>query len=164
MARHEEDREDLMAEATALVPRVELQIPGREDSVILGQRSAGRLSVYFGADPVYHYEPNGQLRRAYVDGLLYRTQGTTLAALRKARTETTSELQRHDLTPDELTAFLDRMRSDIGQLAASLSADTHRIVQRVPDQAEFPDRATVEQLEAVAAGRTALAPPINVAR
>lgn len=36
MARHSEDREDILPEATALVERVELEIDGLEDPLVVG--------------------------------------------------------------------------------------------------------------------------------
>ena len=38
MARREQDREDILAEATALVERVELQIAGETDPIVVGFR------------------------------------------------------------------------------------------------------------------------------
>jgi hypothetical protein len=74
MSRNESDREDLMAEATALRRRVQLQVPGEALSIIAGFRDEGRVSIYFGPDPVYHFDEQGRLRRAFVAGRLYRTQ------------------------------------------------------------------------------------------
>ena len=81
MARQEVDREDLIAEAVALRRRIELALPGCDNPVVAGYRSTGALSLYFGADPVYQFDERGRLRRAFVGGHLYRTQGTTLAEL-----------------------------------------------------------------------------------
>src|SRR5262245_19900425 len=106
MSRHEADREDLMAEATALARRVKLSVPGEVERVVAGFRATGRLSIYFGGEPVYHFDAEGRLRRAFVNGLLYRTQGTTLARLRRERSAEVTELRRRDLSPTELRQFL----------------------------------------------------------
>ena len=132
MARHESDREDLMREATALVRRVELALPGRPEHVVCGFHSDGRLSIYFGPDPVYHFDTAGRLRRAYVDGCLYRTQGTTLARLKRVRTPAATELQRHDLSPDELPDFLECLRARLSSLEDALTSGTAGVVQCVP--------------------------------
>ena len=63
MARHETDREDLMREATALERRCELQVPGMSQTVIAGLRADSRLSIYFGAHSVYHFDDALRLRR-----------------------------------------------------------------------------------------------------
>ena len=81
MARNESDREDLMREAVALVRRVECETGNENDSVISGFRKCGSLSLYFGPDPVYHFDDSARLRRAFGEGFLYRTQGTTLARI-----------------------------------------------------------------------------------
>lgn len=109
MARVESDREDLMAEAVALVRRVELRLPGRDETVVAGFRANGWLSVYFGPHPMYQFDERGRLRRAFLDGLLYRTQGTTLAQLRRERTEVETTLLRRDLTESELAEFRSAM-------------------------------------------------------
>ena len=53
MARLEEDREDILQEATALVERVELEIENLEDPVVVGFRRDSGPAFFFGADPVY---------------------------------------------------------------------------------------------------------------
>ena len=83
MARHEDDREDLMREAVALTDRVELSVDGFESLITIGFRSNSAMSIFLGPDAVYHFDPEGRLRRAFVDGLLFRSQHTTLAMLRR---------------------------------------------------------------------------------
>src|SRR5262245_3342321 len=106
MSRHESDREDLMAEATALRERIALQLGGETEHVVLGFRDNGGWSLYFGSDPVFHFDAAGGLRRAFVDGELYRSQGTTLARLTRTRTDREVQLVRHDLSQGELEEFL----------------------------------------------------------
>ncbi len=121
MARDESDREDLLREAVALVRRAEYVFPDRTEPVVAGFKRDGSLSIYFGPDPVYQFNPAGQLRRAFVGGFLFRTQGTTLARLQRTRTETETVLLRHDLVDVELRAFLDRMQCELRELHARLS-------------------------------------------
>ena len=133
MARHEADREDLMREATALERRCELQVPGTSETVIAGLRADGRLSIYFGADPVYHFDESLRLRRAYDGGFLYRTQGTTLARLLRSRTETATELIRHDLDEVELARFRAEMCQHVETLSDALRSATATLLKSVPD-------------------------------
>ena len=133
MSRNETDREDLMAEATALRRRVELQVPGEAQSVIAGFWDAGRVSIYFGPDPVYHFDEQGRLRRAFEAGRLYRTQGTTLARLTRERTDETTSLVRHDLSDAELQDFLAVMRSRSQKLQEMIETQQVTIVQQVPE-------------------------------
>ena len=124
MAQNESDREDLMAEATALRRRVELQVPSETEHTIAGFRDDGRFSLYFGPDPVYHFDGEGGLRRAYLDGKLYRTQGTTLARLTRNRTEQATLLRRNDLSELELQEFLHAMRCRLQNLQELYLYDT----------------------------------------
>ena len=68
MALHEQDREDLLSEATALVQRVELRVEGFAEPVIVGFRRGGEASVFFGADPVEM--PMGEVYSALAKGVL----------------------------------------------------------------------------------------------
>ena len=105
MDRTESDRDDLMAEAVAMTRRVELTIPGEETLIVTGFRANGWLSIYLGPDLMYQFDEHGRLRRAFVNGLLFRTQGTTLAQLHRQRTDTETILLRRDLSNSELAEF-----------------------------------------------------------
>lgn len=134
MARNESDREDLIREATALRNRVEWQVSGEPGPVVAGVRSDSSLSVYFGADPVYQFSASGGLRRAFVDGFLYRTQGETLARLRRERSSQGTVLHRSDLSPDALGQFLVRMDDRLTRLKRSLADGSAIRLRSVPDQ------------------------------
>jgi hypothetical protein len=84
MARQPEDREDLLAEATALVERAELRLPGDARTIVAGFRATGCGSLFFGADPVYQFNSARQLRRAFVGGELYKAERGQLVALTRA--------------------------------------------------------------------------------
>ena len=129
MARVETDREDLFAEATALVRRCEFQSESGE-SIVAGFRRDGSLSLYVSADPVYHFDPDGRLKRAYRSGLLYRTQGETLAELARQRTETETILRRRDLTSDETAIFVDEMIARLSSFASQLANDELKVVRQ----------------------------------
>lgn len=159
MARHEADREDLMAEATALSPRLELAVPEEPEPVVAGFRGA-RLSLYFGGDPVYHFDEARRLRRAFVGGQLYRTQGQTLARLTRVRTTATTDLVRRDLSPDELAGFLADMRQRVGQLADVLSTERYDVLREVPPSSNAVKRLGSE-LERLMADDLHLAPAIR---
>src|SRR5881396_2480403 len=106
MARIEQDREVLLAEATALVQRAELEIPGPTEHVIIGFHSNGCGSVYFGPDEVYHFNTAGELRRAYRDGALYKAERGRLIRLTRQRASAEVQLMRHDLDETETADFL----------------------------------------------------------
>jgi len=140
MARHEAEREDLMAEATALRERVELALPDEAAHVVAGFRDDGWFSIYFGGDPVFHFDADGRLRRAFVAGRLYRSQKQTLARLTRTRSSDAVHLERHDLDPQELAELLGDMRERLVGLKAALEKKTARVVQQVPVGADLASR------------------------
>lgn len=159
MARLETDREDLMAEATALIHRAEFEVPGQQVSVIAGFRRDGALSIYFGADPCFHFDRQLRLRRAFVDGALYRTQGHTLARLQRTRTGQAVQLLRQDLTELERNAICDRVAERLQDLRTALQSGA-RCVQEIPPQTGL-SRRLAESLDQLLQHAIALAPAIR---
>ncbi len=143
MARHEQDREDLMSEAKTLVARAEIDAPDFATGIVFGFRRDGGCSVYLSADEAYHFNSAGQLRRAYVAGRLYKAERGRLAALTRHRTATEVQLLRHDLTDDETAAFVDRAARQLQLLGETLEHQQFQVRQTVP-----PDAHVVSQLEA----------------
>jgi hypothetical protein len=137
MARHSSDREDLMAEAVTLSPRVALTVPGVADELIAGQRVDGRWSIFFNGDPVYHFDPEDRLRRAFLGGNLYRSQGTTLARLTRQESPTETVLLRHDLNAQELSQFWQDMCNLLARLATALQDGAITVQQTIPEDADF---------------------------
>ncbi len=137
MAREESDREDLLREATAYGRRAEFRIVGGEHATVffVGLRESG-CSLYVGQDPVYHLDAGDRLRRAYVGGELYRTQGETLARLRRERTESTTDLLRTDLNEDELTDFRAEAAREIRRVLGAIGDDAVVVEGRVPKEDE----------------------------
>lgn len=153
MARHESDREDLLREATALVERIELTnqhgTPRAIETVdaadaaaishdqsaanlVIGFRANGAASFFFGADPVYHFNTAGELRRAYGDGVLYKAVRRQLVALRRVRQPHEVQLQCCELSPGELAAFVDCLQRRLHDLASDLHAGKLQTVGQVP--------------------------------
>lgn len=157
VARHESDREDLIREAVALRSRVEWLVPGEPEPVLTGLKRDGSLSVYFGQDPVYQFNPSGELRRAYCDGFLYRTQGTVLARLHRERTETETVLVRHDLSTSETDRLLDQMRTRLNSLRVALESGDVRELRRVTEE---PAPDFIATLTLVLNNGPRLAPPM----
>ena len=160
MARHESDREDLMAEATALVRRVELAVPGEDLPVVAGVRNSALLSIYFGSDPVYHFDERNRLRRAFAGGRLYRTQGNALAELTRVRTPQATELRRHDLDGPSLDEFVDRMKQRLRRLHDALAQGTAAVLRQVPEEDDFVAELS-EQIAGILSCAETLAPPIK---
>lgn len=136
MARIESDREDLMREATALVRRVEFHMPQEDEPIVAGFHRDGRVSIYFGGDPVYHLDAEAGLRRAFVDGDLFRTQGDTLARLTRQRTESESILARVDLNADQLEMFLHRAVARLQRLIHAAEVESIRVERSIPAESD----------------------------
>lgn len=121
MARQESDREDLLREATALVERIELAPTAGEGAhVVVGFRRDGAASIYFGADPAYHFNAAGELRRAYSDGLLIKAERGRLISLDRVRQADEVQLLRREMPVEAEQKFLgeliERMRMLLLQL------------------------------------------------
>ncbi len=161
MARHESDREDLFAELAALSPRIELRIPGAGQTVCAGRReSTGSWSIYLSPEVVYHFDSAGGLRRAYIDGFLYRSEGTTLSQLHRERSETETVLRRHDLEPEELTRLLGEMRDHFTDLRQRIASNQVAVLRASPP--ESPVTSQLDQaLELVLQATRPLSPPIR---
>jgi hypothetical protein len=140
MARHETQREDLMAEATALCERIEFSVAGQAEPIVAGFRKNGQWSLYFGSDPAYHFASDGALRRAFVGNDLYRSQGATLARLRRARDRNEVRLVRHDLTSAELEEFMARMSEHLASLKAAIETGSSQVIRQIPESADVEAR------------------------
>ncbi len=140
MARQESYREDLLREATALVERVELSIPGFAEPIVCGFRRDGSVSLFFGADPVFQFNTALQLRRAFVGGRIHKVEKGCLIALTKERTAQEVALIRQELTHEEAEALLTTMQSYLSRLQAALEADQFVVAGEVPPEADVCGR------------------------
>jgi hypothetical protein len=142
MARQESDKEDLLRDATALVERIELASVGalQVEHVVAGFRHDGATSIFFGVDPVYHFNAAGELRRAYCDGLLFKADSGRLVSLSRERQQNEVQLLRHDLTEAEQQAFLARLRGLLAGLTTALDTAEYAIVGQAPDNADVIGR------------------------
>jgi hypothetical protein len=142
MAREEADREDLIAEATALVERAELELAGLAEPLVAGFRRDGCLSLYFGQDPVYHFNRAGELRRAFVDGLLYKAVGGRLCSLRRNRIPGETQLIGHDLSDAEAALVLRALTAQLQELQATIRAGQFQELREVSPSKKVVERLT----------------------
>ncbi|MFM7070692.1 MAG: hypothetical protein ACKO38_02725 [Planctomycetota bacterium] len=169
MAQQEQDREDLLREATALVERVELRVMGFAEPIVAGFRRSGECSVYFGADPVYQFNGAGELRRAYVDGRLVKAERGELVFLRRERSAGQSFLVREEIAADVSAARLRIAAEQLDQLRAQLAAGQFQLIGQVPIAVDvvvrlrgWLDRLPCP-LRVAAAPNVAFPPPVNPA-
>jgi hypothetical protein len=122
MARQEADRDDLWGDLVAMTSKVELCVEGYPAPLLIGYRDNGWCSIYFGQDVMLQFTTDGELRRAYRQGELFRTHGTSLARLRRHRTPEQTTLLRRDLTPAELADFRQEVHGLIQQLLTEITS------------------------------------------
>jgi len=133
MSEQEPAREDLIRTATALTERVELQVEGFDELLVIGfRRSSG--SIYVGEDPVYHFNGSGELRRAHWQGKLVKAEGGKLVALRRQREPGQANLLRHEWNTEETVAFLKQLQQCLEQLRSALEQQQYCVTRQVPEE------------------------------
>jgi hypothetical protein len=147
MAREESSREDLLREATALVERVQLRIMAsadaaqdQADQIVVGFRPNGAASFFFGEDPVYQFNPAGELRRAYCDGILIKAIRRRLDSLRRERQPHEVRLLSVQLTDAEQISFTREMQRRLAALAKAIESSCFEITGQVPAEADIVNR------------------------
>ncbi len=143
MARHEQDREDLLREARALVRRGEFRLADFAEPVVIGFRQHGAPSLFLGQDPALHFTSADRLRRGFVDGLLLKAVGGQLVQMRRVRTRGEVQLRSTPLTPPQQAAMLARVEAWLHQVADCLEAGQFKLTGQVPDDGNLAAEATV---------------------
>ena len=142
MARHEADREDIMREATALVERIELRLLNREETVIIGFRKDGAVSLFFGQQKVYHFNSQNELRRAFLAGELVKAEQRQLIALRRERTATEVQLLRRPLDERDKQFELEILCSLLAELRSAIPTASVEVVAQHPSDGSVLARVT----------------------
>jgi hypothetical protein len=143
MARDEHDREDIMREATALVERVELNLPGYAEPVVAGFRRNGSASFFIGGNLVIQFNSRGELRRAYDAGRLLKAQHGSLVAMERVRGASAVELRSRPLAAAEQESLLQRLAAHLAAIAAALATHSGHAARQIPPDGDVPGR--VEQ-------------------
>lgn len=147
MARHEENREDLIAEATALVERIELRTKSlAEDVVTVGFRRNGFLSIYFEQDRFYQFDLENCLRRAYVSPFVYRAQFGKLCRLDRQRSSQQTTLVRTDLAEIEAHQFINDCRHWLQQLLSEIDSNNYQILRSVVEDGGMSNQTLVARI------------------
>jgi hypothetical protein len=141
MARQEEEREDLLSEATALIHRASFQIAGETSEIFVGFRRDGCGSVYFGTDPAYHFNSRVELRRAYADDRLIKAEDGRLVALRRHRTASAVQLVRQEFDELETQEFCQEAHRRLSWLRDIIAAGRYKLRGQIPPEADIPQRA-----------------------
>lgn len=141
MARHEEPREDLLREATALRQRIELRRARDGHSLVIGFRSDGGGSIYFGADYVLQFTSDGLVRRAYAEGQMIKAEAGRLIALDRQRSQPdVVELVRDEWTSQRQQDWLDQARRQLDEWFSQIQDSLWEVVGQVPADADIKGR------------------------
>jgi hypothetical protein len=145
MARQSHHREDLLRDATALSPRILLQvvIQGQPCEVFAGFREPESLAIYFDDDPIYQFNSQGELRRAFVAGSIIKADKGQLVAWERSETFDQTAMLSRRLSADATNGLTNVMLARFAELKASISNDNSKIVGQVP-----PDGDAFEMLQA----------------
>jgi hypothetical protein len=137
MAREIHEREDLLRDAVALVPRIRLRVTinGKPCEVFAGFRGES-LSLYFGGDPVYQFNAAGELRRAFVDDRLVKAERRRLVFMKRQQraNETALERQPHDAVTEQ--SLLAGLQHGLNQLRAAIANGQYVVVGEAPENGE----------------------------
>ena len=133
-----------------------------ESPLVFGLRPAGELTVYLGDDHHYQFDDLGRLRRGFVNGCLYRSEGSFLSELTRHRTETETILRRRDLPPEETSQFISTMQSQLRRLRAEFELDQITLIRSEPEQLSATDWRVLlfPRVDEVLRATTPLSPPI----
>jgi hypothetical protein len=140
MARKPHPREDFIADATALVQRVELRRNDHAEPIAAGFRSDGSLSLLFGDDPVYQFNSLGQLRRAFANDRMYKADRGRLVVLARENRGGRVQLTQEALPPADAQQFLVAVAGRLTELAGQIAAGQVQVVAAVPSQADVVAR------------------------
>lgn len=130
-----------MADATALSERVEIATANDAPHVVIGFRTDGAASIYFGDEAAYHFNARSELRRAYLGGRLLKAQRGRLVALTRSRTEQRVELLSHELGDTETIQIIHDLMARISTLRSDLDSGCATAIAQVPDTIPVLDRA-----------------------
>ena len=136
MARDVHEREDLLRDAVALSPRIQIRLDDSPATEVFAGFRGNCLSVYFGSSPVYHFNASGDLRRAYVDDRLIKAEKGRIVALRRVQSTRRSELLRTTWDESRVASFLTQLHERLSALSEALASGAYEIVGQVPNDGD----------------------------
>jgi hypothetical protein len=159
MARQSHHREDLLRDATALLPRILLQakILGQPCEVFAGFRQPESLAIYFDDDPVYQFNSQGELRRAFVSGQIIKADKGQLVAWERSETLDQTAMLSRRLNIESTHELVNAMLARFAELKASISNGNTNIVGQAPPDGDALAKLQkwLERIEAVVIAQTA---------
>ena len=125
-------KEDLLRDASNYCFRCEIRIPSIASLIFVGITQKRRFSLYFGQDPVYHFDKQCRIRRGFVRGKIFKSESGKLVQLTRKRTDTAVLLQRKLLSLESTTAWLNHAEQAIALLQQDWRLNRFEIVRSVP--------------------------------
>ena len=129
MAKHEASREDLIRDAVAMVDRAEY-VSAAAETVVVGFRSSGAISFYFGDQPVYQFSTERKLRRVYWEGIVKAESGR-LTRWTKTYHDHAVQMIATPLESAEQATMLAEMQRRLIALRDGLGSGTWRLTREV---------------------------------
>jgi hypothetical protein len=144
VAREVHEREDLLRDATALSPRLQLGLNGDHavKEIFAGFRAEGALSLYFNTAPVYHFNSRFELRRAFVDDRLIKAVQGKLVAMQPQRGPHSTDFVSHAMSPEEEQQFGCVLLEHLALLRTALQTDDYELIGQVPAEGNGLRRLT----------------------
>jgi hypothetical protein len=141
VARRVESKENLLRDARALTPRVLLRIPldGAEVEVLAGFRGDS-LSLYFGEDPVYHFNAAGELRRAYAEEQLIKAEAGRLVFMRRVARDDETVLERRATDAAAEQQFFAEMQRRVEHLRTAVAGKQYKLMGEASTSGEAVPR------------------------
>jgi hypothetical protein len=103
-------------------------LPGEQSRVVFaGFRDNGAASLYFDQDPVYHFNANKQLRRAFYGGKLLKAEQGQLISLQRQEEADEIALIRTALSPSEQHSFCKIAKQQLGVLQQAVVTGDYRL-------------------------------------
>lgn len=124
MARSPHRREDLLAEATAMTERGEFCWAGEAEQCVIGFRRNGAASIYFGEQPVLHFDPRGRLRRMFYEDQQILAIGGRLQWRKRAGQGARMEGVLEPLEPALEARLMTEMSQRLGRTLAAIADQT----------------------------------------
>ena len=134
--REQQPPEELLREATALVERVSFHARHWQGPVVIGFRSNGAASIYFGEDPVYQFNRDDELRRSHWRGQRIKAQQRQLKLVQRDSGSSRMHLLTTDLDAPQTKQFVDELANHLEQLRGVVHHRNLRVIGQIP---EHPD-------------------------
>lgn len=124
MAIHEHDREDLLGEGRNMPWRGECFLEGTK--IVVGFRPQGQVSLFCGADPVFQFNGQHELRRAYEGGVRYRAERGRLVAMTRRNRGGKLTFETRVIEPQLQARLLDTLQNWLARIQQAIDRSDWR--------------------------------------